>query len=454
MKRSVIKIEDKVRNIDGKDTYCGGSTPYKYEDVKRFIELESESGCKLVTEEYVNSKTKIFIECPCSNVFETSFGKFKTRNKRLCNTCSKAKRAKSTTKTHNQFVEEIKTITNNEFEVLSNYKKDDGEVIVKHIVCDSEFEVIASTFLQAIKKGTGCKKCSIEESAKNRTMKQSEFVNRVKELVGDEYRVSGNYVKSRELVSFIHEECGFEFDMAPNSFFNGRRCPKCGRERISQALLKSHSTFVEEVKDRVGDEYTVLDEYKNSQTKIKMRHNKCNREYEVAPNKFLSGDRCPHCNLSKGARFIPYLLDVLEFEYVREKRFEGCVYKTHLPFDFFVEDKILIEYDGDFHFIPGRFSKDKEKMLKRLKETQRNDRIKNQYCIDNNISFIRIPCWEIENLKEIVLNALMYLEILNKDEFYNEGRGREFLVESNWNHDEYVSKYKRAYWLEAKENCS
>ena len=53
--------------------------------------------------------------------------------------------------------------------------------------------------------------------------------------------------------------------------------------------------FKEKVKKLVGNEYTVLGEYVNSKTKIRMLHAKCGYEYAVTPNSFISGDRCPKC---------------------------------------------------------------------------------------------------------------------------------------------------------------
>ena len=48
----------------------------------------------------------------------------------------------------------------------------------------------------------------------------------------------------------------------------------------------------------VNNEYTVLGEYKTCHEKILFKHNICNKEYYVSPNKFLQGRRCPYCNKS------------------------------------------------------------------------------------------------------------------------------------------------------------
>ena len=59
--------------------------------------------------------------------------------------------------------------------------------------------------------------------------------------------------------------------------------------------LKTTEQFKKEVFDLVGKEYEVLGEYVNNRTKIKMLHGKCGYEYEMTPHHFLQGQRCPKC---------------------------------------------------------------------------------------------------------------------------------------------------------------
>ncbi|MCB2320474.1 hypothetical protein LGK98_06505 [Clostridium tagluense] len=58
-----------------------------------------------------------------------------------------------------------------------------------------------------------------------------------------------------------------------------------------------------------------------------------------------------------------------------------------------------IEYDGEMHY--------KETTLgNKLKQQQLHDKIKNNYCKDNNINLIRIPYWEKNNIEQILKSAL------------------------------------------------
>ena len=49
--------------------------------------------------------------------------------------------------------------------------------------------------------------------------------------------------------------------------------------------------------------------------------------------------------------------------------------------------------------------------LKKLLYTQQNDKIKNEYCKNNNIRLIRIPYYEINNIEKILYEYLFNLPI-------------------------------------------
>lgn len=52
--------------------------------------------------------------------------------------------------------------------------------------------------------------------------------------------------------------------------------------------------FLKIIYDLVGDEYTVLSEYKGNRNKILMRHNICGNEWRITPSNFIEhGTRCP-----------------------------------------------------------------------------------------------------------------------------------------------------------------
>lgn len=111
--------------------------------------------------------------------------------------------------------------------------------------------------------------------------------------------------------------------------------------------------------------------------------------------------RCNVCSLtattSKGEEKIIQLLTDNNLPFEREKTFESCCFlETNqlAKFDFFVDEKYIIEYDGEQHFKISDSSvwNDKVSTLKQ------RDQFKNQWCKENNIPLIRIPYTHYEDL--------------------------------------------------------
>lgn len=61
------------------------------------------------------------------------------------------------------------------------------------------------------------------------------------------------------------------------------------------ARRKTNEEWVSEVEGLVGAEYTFIEDYVNSSTKIAVKHNDCEHVYKVKPNVFQQGRRCPSC---------------------------------------------------------------------------------------------------------------------------------------------------------------
>jgi hypothetical protein len=58
---------------------------------------------------------------------------------------------------------------------------------------------------------------------------------------------------------------------------------------------KTHEIFIKEALEKLGDAYTILTLYKDSKTKVKVKHS-CGHVYECTPDKITSrGQKCPKC---------------------------------------------------------------------------------------------------------------------------------------------------------------
>ena len=117
---------------------------------------------------------------------------------------------------------------------------------------------------------------------------------------------------------------------------------------------------------------------------------------------------CGCLKASIGEQKIEELLTKNDILFVKEKTFDSCLLTdsiySHARFDFYIENKYLIEFDGVQHFRDGCFGHN-------LKERQEKDAIKNQWCRDNNIPLIRIPYTHLDELtiEDLVLETSQFI---------------------------------------------
>ena len=100
---------------------------------------------------------------------------------------------------------------------------------------------------------------------------------------------------------------------------------------------------------------------------------------------------------SKGERAIRQMLTASKIPFTTEQSFQDCVFPDsmqHARFDFYVNNAYLIEFDGKQHFSAdgGYFTEE------HLKNTQKRDSFKNEWCKNKNIPLIRIPYHHLPKL--------------------------------------------------------
>ncbi|WP_280159441.1 hypothetical protein P5491_012880 [Priestia megaterium] len=257
--------------------------------------------------------------------------------------------------------------------------------------------------------GQRCSRCRYKRSHKNTRKSHRQFIEEVLKLVGNEYIVLSEYSTTNHKIKMRHnnEACNYyEYEVTPNKFLSNRRCPKCSYIQRGKDKSKGLEKFKQEVFALTSGEYIVLsNNYSNNHTKVKIKHlnDFCmNYEWEIKPNNFLNGQRCPICNESKGAREIRIYLQSHNISFDREYTFNDLlgIKGTRLRFDFAVFNKngnlaFLIEYDGEFH----------EKQIHQdhdLGVQQYHDALKDKYALDNKIKLLRINYRDQDNIENIL----------------------------------------------------
>ncbi|MDM0587711.1 hypothetical protein QTH25_13120 [Clostridium perfringens] len=158
--------------------------------------------------------------------------------------------------------------------------------------------------------------------------------------------------------------------------------------------------------------YKILSPYVKDGEKILIDFNCGHEPNWIIPNSLKKNKSCPVCKESKGEKAIREYLEKNNIIFKQEYKFEDCRYKYVLPFDFYISSKNLcIEFDGRQHFESNDFFGGE----KSFKDTKIRDKIKNNYCKDNNIKLIRIPYWELDSIEKILDKEFKRLKEINNE---------------------------------------
>ena len=122
------------------------------------------------------------------------------------------------------------------------------------------------------------------------------------------------------------------------------------------------------------------------------------------------------CINSKTEIIIANLLRQNDILFIPQYSFDNLVgeYGTKLRFDFgIIKNNVLsylIEYDGEQHF-ESKISTTGWNTKENFEKTKKRDKIKNEYCKQNNIPLIRIPYWHKEKItiKDLKLETSKFI---------------------------------------------
>lgn len=272
------------------------------------------------------------------------------------------------------------------YECLSSeYVNNKTPVTVQHVECGAVWEPRPDMLL----RGRRCPAC---HGTQRKTT--SQYQAELDEKFGPgEYVVEGEYVDNKTPVALRHAQCGGVWSPLPRDVLVVNRTNGCFHCFGTPAI--THEEFVDEVKELVGNEYTVLGEYSGRATPILMRHEKCGHEWRIRPGNFVRayGDRCPECNcgqlVSRGSRLVAQLLERAGLAFETEKTFADCRSRRGklMPFDFFIPElNLAIEYDGPQHTYPmSDMGGEKAFQIR-----QENDADKTAFCEASGISLLRL----------------------------------------------------------------
>jgi hypothetical protein len=318
----------------------------------------------------------------------------------------------------------IKNLFNNEYIRVGSYIGCEVPIEIRHNTCGNTYLVKPHTLLRANIDVGKCPWCF-----RTRNTTQDQFLWKLKQVVGDEYELVGEYVNMNTHTIIKHNLCSYEFSVKPHFFISkGTRCPWCAKK----GFIYSTEIVRNEIHDLTNGEYVMVGEYVNEKIPFMIKHEKCGKSWNVRRRNFIyNNTRCPYCysmsNRSKIEEIINQELLNIKEEFLTSKdiKFEECHSgnRNYLEFDFYLPRiNLLIEYDGKQHF----FKRNKESpnsKFDRLYNQVKNDWKKNEWCSKYLINFVRFsylmkPNEILASIHELIQNGELSSTTIEKNVIY------------------------------------
>lgn len=214
--------------------------------------------------------------------------------------------------------------------------------------------------------------------------------------------------------------CGNNYVFKDSSFLQTKGDHNCGCHKNQNSLnnLKKSHSIIDLTGKEFGD-FKVLYMTPHQKYEIVKWHCKCNRcgkEKDINSQSLRLGKSkyCKCYRASRGQDAIKELLIKNNIPFIQQKVFQSCKKSNaNMPFDFYVDNKYLIEYDGQQHFKSIEIFGGQN----RFKTTQKTDAFKNEWALKNNIPLIRIPYTKLQTLtiQDLLLETSRFL--IKKQDF-------------------------------------
>lgn len=391
--------------------------PLTLEEVKQFVEVDSNSGCKLISNVYVNNSTKLDMLCSCGEPFQVTYQNFKNKKKHLCNNCVEKKTGRSTVvNTYDKVKNYIEIESNSGCKLLSASYKRNKELLKIQCKCGTPFYKSFSNFQQG---QISCNDCVEKRINKKLKMEYDEIKHYIEvESQSGCKLLSTDIVNVKEPIHILCK-CGNPFTRSFDNFKNSKQtlCNDCNLNNRAELLKSPYDEikYYVEVESQSGCKL-ISKQYKNSKSPLRLKC-KCGKPFSRTFSNFKKGQvLCKDCSktISKGERKIINILDKFDINYHFQYKFNDCRNKNPLPFDFAIfnnSNKLLfvIEFQGVQHYEPIKHFGD----IKSFKTRINNDRLKLNYCNENNIEILIIPYYEEKNIKDILIDNLRKHKLIN-----------------------------------------
>lgn len=298
-----------------------------------------------------------------------------------------------------------------DIEILAKHLTDHSGVIVNATCdyCGKTYKSSYSCIINGIKiDGTNaCSHCAAKKArsldSKTRSAKHFQKIKKICDYNGYKLlTVDDGHIMANTSILYECPIHGVQSSIV-DSIVHGHLCYSCGRESVGDKLRKCKSEVVREIESVDGNKLLNPNDYKDKTTHNLRIRCKCGKEFTTSLNNYVKHGvtKCKSCSskASVGEALVEDVLNQMCIPYKREYKFDDCVDKRPLPFDFYLHTlNKIIEFDGPQHF--------KEVGMLNHEVTVYHDKIKNEFCERNNIPILRIPYWERDNINVLINDFL------------------------------------------------
>ena len=236
-----------------------------------------------VVDIYLGAKIKILHKCKIHK-FEWLISPSMALSGQGCPKCKSDKLKQAKTKSHEQYLQELKNI-NSSIVPVEKYKGANTSIFHKCIIDDYVWKAKPANLLN---DASGCPKCSQRFRRTN-----DDYINEIHEKFQN---IEPLEVFKGMLIPILHR-CNIhniEWKSTPSNILKGHGCKQCGIEKTIHQTKRTSSEYITEV-NKINPNIIVLEEYINSSTPIMHKCLIDNYEWKTAPGNIMSGKGCPMC---------------------------------------------------------------------------------------------------------------------------------------------------------------
>jgi len=281
-------------------------------------------------------------------------------------------------KLNNNIIDE--RLKNSNFKRVSNY-------ITNKIPIELEC-LIHSNFKWSVRpdhlftRKQSCPKCSKQERYSNELLDEK--------MKGRNIKRVGNCLNNRDKIEFECNIDGYKWKASPSSIINSNSgCPMCyGNIKLTNEDIDNK--LINRNIERIGDITN-----KSNKEKIEWKCLICNNIWIAGSSSIINRKRgCPLCKFKNERKVKNMIIDNVIYSYFKHQKIIW-IGKRFFRVDFYIEKdgvKYIIEYNGEQHYRPIRFSGiSKEKSIVNFYKQIYRDNLIIDYCKLNNITLIEIP---------------------------------------------------------------